>query len=30
MMHLYLVQHGETKLETEDPDRSLTDEGLRT
>ena len=26
-MNLYLVQHGETKLETEDPQRPLTDEG---
>ncbi len=26
-MHLYLVQHGAAKTETEDPQRGLTDEG---
>jgi phosphohistidine phosphatase len=30
MMHLYLVQHGEAKLETEDPQRGLTDDGRST
>ncbi len=29
-MQLYLVQHGAAKSETEDPRRSLTDEGKRT
>ncbi len=29
-MHLYLVQHGAAKAETEDPHRGLTDEGRRT
>ena len=29
-MHLYLVQHGASKSEAEDPQRSLTDEGRRT
>lgn len=29
-MHLYLVQHGAAKAETEDPQRGLTDEGRRT
>jgi phosphohistidine phosphatase len=28
-MQLYLVQHGASKSETEDPQRSLTDEGRR-
>lgn len=28
-MHLYLVQHGEAKRETEDPQRGLTEEGRR-
>lgn len=26
-MHVYLVQHGASKSEAEDPQRSLTDEG---
>ena len=26
-MHLYLVQHGQAKSETEDPDRPITDRG---
>jgi phosphohistidine phosphatase len=29
-MHIYLVQHGESKSEAEDHQRSLTDEGRRT
>jgi phosphohistidine phosphatase len=29
MTHLYLVQHGAAKTETEDPKRPLTDEGRR-
>ena len=29
-MAIYLVQHGAAKAETEDPQRSLTDEGRRT
>jgi phosphohistidine phosphatase len=29
-MTLFLVQHGEAKPETEDPDRSLTDRGAQT
>ncbi len=29
-MHIYLVQHGASKSEAEDPERSLTDEGMRT
>jgi phosphohistidine phosphatase len=29
-MELYLVQHGASKSEAEDPQRSLTDEGKRT
>ena len=29
-MHLYLVQHGAAKPESEDPERPLTDEGRRT
>ncbi len=29
-MYLYLVQHGASKSEAEDPQRSLTDEGRRT
>ena len=29
-MHLYLVQHGAAKAESEDPQRGLTDEGRRT
>lgn len=29
-MDLYLVQHGASKSEAEDPERSLTDEGRRT
>jgi phosphohistidine phosphatase len=29
-MHLYLVQHGAAKAETQDPQRGLTDEGRRT
>ena len=28
-MHLYLVQHGEAKSKEEDPDRGLTDKGVR-
>jgi phosphohistidine phosphatase len=28
-MHIYLVQHGASKSEAEDPERSLTDEGNR-
>lgn len=28
-MKLYLVQHGEAKSKTEDPDRSLNEEGIR-
>jgi phosphohistidine phosphatase len=27
VMHIYLVQHGASKSEAEDPERSLTDEG---
>src|SRR6516164_5486536 len=29
-MHIYLVQHGASKSEAEDPQRNLTDEGRRT
>jgi len=29
-MRIYLVQHGASKSEAEDPQRSLTDEGRRT
>jgi len=29
-MHVYLVQHGAAKAETEDPQRGLTEEGRRT
>ncbi len=29
-MELYLVQHGAAKTEAEDPQRSLTEEGMRT
>jgi phosphohistidine phosphatase len=29
-MDLYLVQHGEAKSEDEDPERSLTDQGVET
>jgi phosphohistidine phosphatase len=29
-MHIYLVQHGASKNEAEDPQRALTDEGRRT
>jgi phosphohistidine phosphatase len=29
-MDLYLVQHGESKLETEDPERPLTERGTET
>lgn len=29
-MDLYLVQHGESKPETEDPERPLTDQGIET
>jgi phosphohistidine phosphatase len=29
-MELYLVQHGEAKPETEDPERPLTDQGVET
>ena len=29
-MHIYLVQHGASKSEAEDPERSLTDEGRQT
>ena len=28
-MHLYLVQHGEAKSKQEDPDRSLTEKGIK-
>ena len=28
-MRVYLVQHGESRPEEEDPQRSLTDEGVR-
>jgi phosphohistidine phosphatase len=29
-MHLYLVQHGAAKPESEDPERPLTEDGMRT
>ena len=29
-MRIYLVQHGASKSEAEDPERSLTDEGRQT
>jgi phosphohistidine phosphatase SixA len=29
-MELFLVQHGEAKSETEDPERPLTDRGAET